>query len=103
MFGHGQHTTSECLQKQMSECLRKQILVRSARAVRRDLFLNAQINDGCPICLKGIAHLYVTLGCDYREHLTPTQRRARQDGPPQRNLPATFHNAIFRTAYLSSS
>ena len=46
---------------------------------------------------------YVTLGCDYREHLIPTQRRARQDGPPQRNLPATFHNAIFRTAYLSSS
>ena len=69
----------------------------------RRFFLNAQINDGCPICLKGIAHLYVTLGCDYREHLTPTPRRARQDGPPQRSLPATFHNAIFRTAYLSSS
>ena len=58
---------------------------------------------GSPRPSGDIAHPYVTLGCDYREHLIPTQRRARQDGPPQRNLPPTFHNAIFRTAYLSSS
>ena len=58
---------------------------------------------GSPRPSGDIAHPYVTLRCDYREHLTPTQRRARQDDPPQRSLPphsggrgrTALHNATF--------
>ena len=52
------------------------------------------------------SHPHTAAGAAGRPSTTqpsPTQRRARQDGPPQRNLPPTFHNAIFRTVYLSSS